>query len=184
MISRCVCNIKHNESGEKENKGIYAFPLISQYGFVCNEGMTLRDYFAAKAMAASISCWTSNRYVDTVTGLAKMNHLPIEEYIAKASFDMADEMLKTRNQEIRGRNSIEWFVKQMELKLRENDHKGGWDGISLSKLLDLLRLEVQELTNEIDSDKEVKREDVIKECADVASFAMMIADNCKVETHE
>jgi hypothetical protein len=44
------------------------------------EGMTLRDYFAAKAMQ----------------GLMVDVHTPDCDYIAKTSYDLADAMLKAR----------------------------------------------------------------------------------------
>lgn len=71
-----------------------------------------------------------------------------------------------------------WFSKQMESKLKENDHKDGWKDTTVSQLLTLLKIEVSELDAEIDTVNEIKREDVIKECADIANFALMIADRC------
>jgi hypothetical protein len=47
-------------------------------------GMTLRDYFAAKAMQAQIGRW------DLVTGN--------EDRIAKSAYELADAMLKARNE--------------------------------------------------------------------------------------
>jgi hypothetical protein len=64
---------------------------------------------------------------------------------------------------------VQWFAEQMELQLRANDHKGGWAGDSTESLLDRLDEEVAEL-RECSSKRE------IEEAADVANFAMMIAD--------
>lgn len=62
----------------------------------------------------------------------------------------------------------------MELKLRKNDYKGGWAEMSPSQLLDLLKVEVQELEEAIAAGDPL---DIAQECADIANYAMMIADN-------
>jgi len=59
-----------------------AFPSHGSMGEVAHEGMTLRDYFAAKAMQAYIS---HNNSYD-------------RSEIAEVSFRIADYMLKARNQ--------------------------------------------------------------------------------------
>jgi NTP pyrophosphatase (non-canonical NTP hydrolase) len=72
------------------------------------------------------------------------------------------------------RTSVNWFARNMELKLRENDYKGGWDKCEHSWLLSRLKQEVTELEkalNQVDN-----QENVIREAADVANFALMIAD--------
>lgn len=72
------------------------------------------------------------------------------------------------------RTSVNWFAEQMELKLRDNDHKGGWARCEHSWLLDRLKQEVGELEKALDQVD--NQENVIKEAADVANFALMIAD--------
>ena len=72
------------------------------------------------------------------------------------------------------RTSVNWFAEQMELKLRDNDHKGGWASCEHSWLLDRLKQEVGELEKALDQVD--NQENVIKEAADVANFALMIAD--------
>ena len=70
---------------EKDNGGP-AFPtgevIVGSRGISATQGMTLRDYFAAKAMQATganpIDAWESN------------------EAVAKWAYEMADAMLKTR----------------------------------------------------------------------------------------
>lgn len=59
-------------------------------GMLDNEGMTLRDYFAAKAMAIM---WDA--YDKGYCGLNN-NDAPNGEIIALASYKMADDMLKAR----------------------------------------------------------------------------------------
>ena len=71
-----------------------------------------------------------------------------------------------------------WFAEQMELKLRQNDHKTDWRQEKTSRLYCLMQDEEFELRNELL--KELASSDetrIIKECADIANFAMMIADN-------
>jgi len=81
------------------------------------------------------------------------------------------------------RESIHRFAELMESKLKENDHKGGWEYISTRRLLSLALDEVGELTGEIlrGYKKEISPERVILECADVANYMMMIADNVRGE---
>lgn len=89
------------------------------------------------------------------------------------------------------RESVMWFSREMEAKLAINDHKGGWAACDVRWLLKRLNEELEELQNVImtrqlesgyrsageglsliDTDNEA----IIKEAADVANFAMMIAD--------
>jgi len=72
------------------------------------------------------------------------------------------------------RGEVVWFAEHMEGQLRENDHKGvdGWKTMSLKWLMHRLRQEINELERAIAGEK-----NVIEEAADVANFAMMIADN-------
>jgi len=67
-----------------------SFNYITQEGRENPQGMTLRDYFAAKAMAAFINCAKSG----TPFGV---NHPEINLGYAKASYAMADAMMEARN---------------------------------------------------------------------------------------
>jgi hypothetical protein len=81
------------------NKGGPAFPSkkrVYRAGFSTAEfepvdGMTLRDYFAAKAMQAFISAYPCQA-IDRGDGGIPADH----ESIAEDAYDMADEMLKAR----------------------------------------------------------------------------------------
>lgn len=89
------------------------------------------------------------------------------------------------------RPEVARFAALMERTLRENDHKGGWKKCEPEWLLNRLGEEVQEL---VDAQQRLKwalpmedRGDIPvfrkvlalgKEAADVANFAMMIADVC------
>jgi NTP pyrophosphatase (non-canonical NTP hydrolase) len=79
------------------------------------------------------------------------------------------------------------FAHAMEAKLRENDTRAGWKNCSPKWLLGRLRGETRELASAIDKqDRATAAEgewerhgpDVCAEAADVANFAMMIADQC------
>lgn len=76
------------------------------------------------------------------------------------------------------REQVKWFAEQMENKLKENDHKGGWDDCNVYWLWQRLQDESGELLTAINlyRDLGADKNDIIKEAADVANFAMMIAD--------
>lgn len=77
------------------------------------------------------------------------------------------------------------FVVDMKYKLRLNNHKGHWKDYALPFLLEKLDAEIKELKAEAHhwstssnlSDKQLIA--IIHECADVANFVLMIADNAK-----
>lgn len=81
------------------------------------------------------------------------------------------------------RKEVKWFAEQMEKILKENDGKGGWQQEDLSYLFESLRAEVGELRVKLppygDVESVKDRKGTIKECVDLANFAMMIADNVK-----
>ena len=72
------------------NTGGSAFPSHGSMGEVAQEGMTLRDYFAAKAMQIM---WDA--YDKGYCGLNN-NDAPNVETIAEGSYLLADAMLKAR----------------------------------------------------------------------------------------
>lgn len=79
------------------------------------------------------------------------------------------------------RGSIRWFAEHMESKLKENDHKGGWEENTVDDLFEKMKIEIIELQEELESDSipssiPVWSANIIRECADIANFAMMIAD--------
>lgn len=75
---------------------------------------------------------------------------------------------------IKLRREVRLFAEQMELKLRKNDHKGHWDVCTPEYLLNRMKEEVKELAAIVYSENS---QAIIGEAADVANFAMMIADN-------
>lgn len=73
------------------------------------------------------------------------------------------------------RSETAWFAEAMEIQLCANDHKTGWSRMSLKTLLHRLRQETAELERAIEMNAPAHV--IIAEAADVANFAMMIADN-------
>lgn len=71
------------------------------------------------------------------------------------------------------RPELQWFVKQMESKLQENDHKQHWSKLHPDYLIERLYQEAKELWEAVERRDPVE---MVKEAADVANFAMMIAD--------
>ena len=69
------------------------------------------------------------------------------------------------------------FHTTMFVKLSEKQYKGGWEDLSPSELLSMLKVEVKELEEALDKEN-TNRRDIAREAADVANFAMMIADVC------
>ena len=88
---------------------------------------------------------------------------------------MAKKLLKLRP-------CVAWFAQHMERKLRKHDRERGprgWQEDGASHLYDRLQDEASELEGAIrrtgEGGKDADR--IIGEAADVANFAMMIADN-------
>ena len=83
----------------------------------------------------------------------------------------------------RYKEDLDWFVGEMVKKLDENNHKGSWKDEPIDSLFLNLLNEVDELSIEVKQPDCYKNnqiyENIIKECADVANFAMMIAERAK-----
>ena len=75
------------------------------------------------------------------------------------------------------RACVQWFATMMELKLQKHDNKSGWINSTPEELMDRVWNEFEELTQALVTDADPR--DIIKECADVANFCMMIADLMK-----
>lgn len=89
---------------------------------------------------------------------------------------------------IKMRPEVVWFSIQMEKVLRDHDHKGGWDECENRWLFTRLEEEIGELHEALNvgwleriegygKALTINRKRAIKECVDIANFAMMIADN-------
>jgi len=84
---------------------------------------------------------------------------------------------------VKRRREVDRFADAMEAKLAENDSKGGWEGETLSYLLRRLGEEGAELHAAVahwkaNATGQAARVRVLREAADVANFAMMVADVC------
>lgn len=73
------------------NKQIPAFPSPAGVAHITEQGMTLRDYFATKAMQGILSD-------ENFHYAAWDNSLDWVEQVANYSYEMADAMLKARDQ--------------------------------------------------------------------------------------
>jgi NTP pyrophosphatase (non-canonical NTP hydrolase) len=97
-----------------------------------------------------------------------------QDYADDVEF-LLNELERLRN---RYRPAVQWFAEQMERKLRENDHKGGWENENIYWLWERLREESKELIYAVNLTRDLHAdpENIVRESADVANFAMMIAD--------
>lgn len=76
--------------------------------------------------------------------------------------------------------TLEWFLFRCLEKLRRNSKKAHWREAKQDYLLQRIREETNELMIALMEEPE----NVIAECADVANFAMMIADNHREKMKE
>ena len=74
----------------EEEKQQNAFPALHLDG---HQGMTLRDYFAAKAMQGLFS--SMGEITNSWSKMAK--DIPLKDYISDYSYEVADAMLKQRD---------------------------------------------------------------------------------------
>ena len=74
------------------------------------------------------------------------------------------------------RPEVQRFAEMMESKLRENDHKGGWEDDTCGSLFARMIEEGDELHEALAQIRQIP-EKVAGEAADVANFCLMIADN-------
>ncbi len=76
------------------------------------------------------------------------------------------------------RPEVRAFADAMERRLRANDWKGGWQNENVWHLLGRLRGETYELEGTLPTVSRPTGPGVLDEAADVANFALMIADVC------
>lgn len=78
------------------------------------------------------------------------------------------------------KQSVEWFGREMTIKLDANINKRHWSRSSYAYHFDGLKEEVKELEELLQDDKvPYKHKKIIAECADIGNRAMMIADKAK-----
>lgn len=68
---------------------------------------------------------------------------------------------------------LKQFIDAMRYKLKKNEHKGKWEDLNLSTAISRLKDELLELEEAISRGSEIE---IILEAADVANFAMMVAN--------
>jgi hypothetical protein len=76
--------------------------------------------------------------------------------------------VSSEEKQITLRPELQWFAVQMELALRENDHKDGWNNCSQDWLLEQMYRNASKIN---------KSRTCINKVINTANFAMMIADN-------
>ncbi|MGH7774657.1 MAG: hypothetical protein ACREQA_20730 [Candidatus Binatia bacterium] len=79
------------------------------------------------------------------------------------------------------RPQVQWFARCMETELQDNDWKGGWNKCSVWELYQRLLEEAGELAGVLSGAREGN---AISEAADIANFAMMIADRINSQALE
>jgi hypothetical protein len=72
---------------------------------------------------------------------------------------------------------VDAFAKLMVEKLEKNAHKGEWENISNEYLFEMLNVELVELHEAVYHRENHSVDQVLREAADVANFALMIASN-------
>jgi NTP pyrophosphatase (non-canonical NTP hydrolase) len=83
------------------------------------------------------------------------------------------------------RPEVMMFAKEMERVLKKNDHKGGWEEMSLGSIFDRLQEEMDEAEHAWDTVKKREHyEKVSDELIDVANFCMMFWDNLHPELRQ
>ena len=82
------------------------------------------------------------------------------------------------NSDVMPRQEVLKFAQEMERKLRLHDDRPHWKDSDFDYLFGRLKEEFFELLDEVTSE-EIDPKKIIDEAADVANFAMMIADNAR-----
>ena len=85
--------------------------------------------------------------------------------------------MKIGHKEVQERQEVlEWFHRAQLAKLLENAAKGTWKNESIEDLIKRMEEEVIELKEAVQSGAYTE---IVRECADVANFAMFIADRVR-----
>lgn len=98
------------------------------------------------------------------------------EVMRALSTAYTEGLAEGRRKGLRVRPVVAAFASQMERKLALHDDRPGWQHDSDDSLMVRLREEVNELHVALDRGRHVPL-DIVGEAADVANFAMMLADN-------
>jgi uncharacterized protein YihD (DUF1040 family) len=103
---------------------------------------------------------------------------------------LAWESLDSKEMEVRP--AVMRFAQLMEKELQENDYKGAWEDMCDDELVYRLKEETTELEHALHTPcpycgehmKKSDQDDILSETADIANFAMMIADNHTIKNKE
>lgn len=79
------------------------------------------------------------------------------------------------------KGSLDWFQKQMKEKLEFNNYKTGWHHLYVGTLRNLLKSQWNGLNEALRNDDS---EEIVSKCANIANYAMMIADNSQLAASE
>lgn len=74
-------------------------------------------------------------------------------------------------------DTLKWFAGEMLAKQEANMHKGdNWEEVGLGRLFRNLRIETEELAGALMAQDLAE---VVRECADVANYCLMLADTAR-----
>lgn len=87
------------------------------------------------------------------------------------------------------RESVRRFAEQMELKLRANEHKGGWQNDLPEDLIDRIEEEIAELRASVNDEfftaalgpseeRRIARRRIAREAANVGALLLMVVEQC------
>jgi len=174
-------------------KGLHLIP--SEAGIIVVEEKSFLDitYRVGKSpIKTPVTELVARKFREPVI-LGKYKVTPEERYLLARLgtlriFPLKKKLVKTGEIETKTSDQIavNRFASEMLEKLKENSHKEHWSTLDDWYLLESLERELAELgaalSIRLSSDKDlVFDRAVISECADVANFAMMIADNVSRE---
>jgi NTP pyrophosphatase (non-canonical NTP hydrolase) len=127
--------------------------------------------------------WMKNAFAEERASRKKIrseltHEQEVSEVYSTLSWDVVDRVkknLESRKDSLRPyiREEVSWFADEMETRLQANDWKGGWKNCDLPLLFARMIEEAGELSAAMHG---IEEGDILKEAADVANFAMMIAD--------
>jgi hypothetical protein len=99
-------------------------------------------------------------------------------YMFNAHYEPTATSADTPQDPLPLRPAVAWFSQEMERKLRENDHKSSWLLETPVALLERVGEEFAELSWEVRENTKGGPLRILREAADVANMAMMVADVC------
>lgn len=107
-----------------------------------------------------------------------------ERFVSDDDIDWMVKRLQDEHSSPEKREQVKWFANEMENRLKDKDlEKGlvGWHDCHLLDLFDWLDEKLDALADELDG---VSEDRIITLSADIANYAMMIADKARKERRE